>query len=101
MARLKFRAGQGDDAIKFCVDRFEPRGSEIASGASNIRNPAVFHDQTAGREQGSDFGIAKFMQQCPNVAVDGLGPDVLACIEIAAYENSIDSCIRGGGIERN
>ena len=75
--RLKPRLRQPVDAIEFRLDAFEEGVFRVPLLPGDIRHDAVFDNQASRRNQGGQFGVAEFPQQSPDVAIDGLGPDVL------------------------
>src|SRR6266487_4663360 len=100
MPGLKSGAGQFVNAIIFCIDCGEFGCSEIASRVSNVGDPGVLDRQTSGRDQSGQLRITKFVQQSPDVSINGLGPDLLARVEVAAYESGVDAGIDGGSVKR-
>ena len=53
----------------------------------------------AGSDQGRDFGIPEFPQNTKQIAIDRLGPDLLARVEVTADERSVDAWIGRRRIE--
>src|SRR5205085_5910109 len=100
MPGLKSGARQFVDAVIFCFDGREFGRSEIASRARNIRGPAVLDGQTSGRDQSGQLRVTKLMQQSPDISIDGLGPDSLARVEVAAHESGVDAGIGGSSVKR-
>ena len=62
---------------------------------------AIFDHERARQDKRGDLCIAEAPQQTPHVAINGLGPDILARIKVAANQHGIDSCVDGCGIECN
>ncbi len=58
-------------------------------------------DQSAGRDERSDLGVAELAEQAPDVAVDRFRPDRLSRTEIAAHHCRRDPRIDGRRIERH
>ena len=54
-----------------------------------------------GRDQGGQLGIAELIKQAKDVAVDGLGPDRIAIVEVAAHAGRVDPRVECGGVERD
>jgi len=55
-------------------------------------------DERSGRDQGRQFGVAELVEQAEDVAVDRLGPDRIAIVELAAHAGRIDPQVECRGV---
>jgi len=60
-----------------------------------------FNDEGPGSDKARDLGVSKFIQETPDIAIDGFAPHLLARPEIARYDDRFDSRVERAGIERH
>jgi len=66
--------------------------------AVDFRRFRMLDEERARRDEAGDFSVAKLAQKANDIAVDRLGPDALAGIEVTADECGVDACVQRSGV---
>ena len=77
--RLKPRLREPIDAIELRLHAFEVWGLQRCPWCRRTSGTVLYSTtRPRGAIKSRQFGVAEFSQQSPDVAIDGLGPDVLS-----------------------
>jgi hypothetical protein len=71
----------------------------LAFVAGDLGDGTVFDHEGTRQDEPGDFGISEFTEQSPDIAVDGLGPDLFPGIEVTADQRRVDAWINGRGVK--
>ena len=86
------------------LDRFQSWRGDLARRSSlpgridELGAAGRLDDERSGRDQGRQFGAAELVEQAEDVAVDRLGPDRVAVVEVAAHAGRIDPRVECRGV---
>ena len=84
---------------QLALDAFQRRRLERSLLVHNRGELAVLDNEPARQNQRGNLGVAEFVQQSPDIAIDRLRPDGLAAVEVSAHQRRVDPLVERGGIK--